>query len=633
MKKLIFLLPVFALAQTNLGTPVTVLPKSDGSAAGILRLRDSAVTPHYISFQTVASLGVNVTYSIDQLGFVNLPSHGLIVAPNPANTFGAYQIFRPLTYNPHLGSPCTDQWGNVVTQPLPVTGDSFGADDILLWNSTSPVMPSSGSCGTALAISGINGLNTNAYFYSQAGFGTESPYYNSVQSLLGGMYAMTGFTTFGVVMLGQNSTPGTLLTCTNPFSSGVNNCPYQPGGAYKSIPFGGLAHISGSIYSYLNSTTGVWHNIDLSTTWTAGSGGAIYYNNGNVGIGTAIPSQRFTLSSGSILLDDLWGILWGGASTYISGSSASNYLSMSTNSLERLRIVSNGSVLIGASSDDGSGALLQVTGDASVHAITAATQFQSKQTTASLAFSTNNGNFQVDGLGNISIAGTGSIINVNGSTGGVNIVYNTAAQSIQSVGGIKASQGYNVGTYGGSTTQVINSSGQWVGSAIYSAGTNIGISSGTISTSATPSFTSVQTTSTTSTLSFSTANGNFQVDGLGNISIAGAGSVIAINGSTGGLNITADVAYNSIQSVGGAYFNLGSYNTVGLTIKAAGYQNVDLIQIFDHSNNKIVSVGSAGTVNAPGFNMNSTGGITVSGSSGVTSATCTQWTYGICTHS
>ena len=309
MKKLIFLLPIFAFAQTNLSTPVTILPKSDDSATGILRLRDLAATPHYINFQTVAALGSNVTYSIDQLGFVNLPSHGLIVAPNPANTFGAYQIFRPLTYNPYLGSSCTDQWGNIVTQPLPVTGDSFGANDILLWDSTSSVMPSSGSCGAALPINYIHGLNTNAYLYARAGLATDSPYYNSVQSLLGGMYAMTGFTTYGVVMMGQNSTPDIPLTCTNPFSSGGNNCPYQPGGAYKNIPFGGLAHTSGSIYSYLNSTTGVWHNIDLSTTWAAGSGGAIYYNGGNIGIGTINPGAKVTSTGDFFVTNKSYGII------------------------------------------------------------------------------------------------------------------------------------------------------------------------------------------------------------------------------------------------------------------------------------------------------------------------------------
>jgi hypothetical protein len=357
------------------------------------------------------------------------------------------------------------------------------------------------------------------------------------------MYAMTGFTTFGVVMLGQNSTPGTLLTCTNPFSSGVNNCPYQPGGAYKSIPFGGLAHISGSIYSYLNSTTGVWHNIDLST----------------VGIGTGVSS-----------LNSLTGGL----------SLTGTYLTVTPS---------------------GSAINLALPQSIATTATPAFVSVQSTSTTSALSFSTANGNFQVDGLGNISIAGTGSVINVNGSAGGVNIANDTNGNSIQTIGGVKASQGYNVGTYGGSTTQVINSSGQWVGSAIYSAGTNIDISSGTISTSATPSFTSVQTTSTTGTLAFSTANGNFQVDGLGNISLAGTGSVINVNGSAGGLNITNDTNGASIQSVGGINLNLGAAATTGFTIHQYSGASVDAFDLINSLSTTIFKIGSLGTVTAPGF--------------------------------
>ena len=50
---------------------------------------------------------------------------------------------------------------------------------------------------------------------------------------------------------------------------------------------------------------------------------------------------------------------------------------------------------------------------------------------------------------------------------------------------------------------------------------------------------------------FQTSNGDFVVDGQGNVSLGGSGSTLAINGSTGGVNVTADTALNSIQSVGG----------------------------------------------------------------------------------
>ena len=53
------LLAAVAAAQTNLVTPVTVLPRSDHSDTGELRFRDQQTSPHYIGFKAPASIGSN----------------------------------------------------------------------------------------------------------------------------------------------------------------------------------------------------------------------------------------------------------------------------------------------------------------------------------------------------------------------------------------------------------------------------------------------------------------------------------------------------------------------------------------------------------------------------------------------
>ena len=51
-----------ALAQTNLTTPVTVLPKADHSTTGELRFRDQQTTFHYVAFKAPSSISSNVTW-------------------------------------------------------------------------------------------------------------------------------------------------------------------------------------------------------------------------------------------------------------------------------------------------------------------------------------------------------------------------------------------------------------------------------------------------------------------------------------------------------------------------------------------------------------------------------------------
>ena len=150
----------------------------------------------------------------------------------------------PITYHPHLGPACTDQWGNPVQQPLPLNGlGGFGTNDAIIWVGQSASIPPSG-CGAAIPVQNDWGLMTNSYWFARGGFATDVVAYNSIQSLLGGFYAKLGYTADQGLYLANHATSATL---NNPASG-----------------YGALAHKAGSEYYYYNDTGSAWHVFDFA---------------------------------------------------------------------------------------------------------------------------------------------------------------------------------------------------------------------------------------------------------------------------------------------------------------------------------------------------------------------------------
>lgn len=226
---------------------------------------------------------------------------GYVVSQTNVNTSGGYVDFSGITYNPYLGAQCLDQWGNLVQQPLPLNGYSgFPTTDIILWATTSPSMPSNGSCGAPLPVSPVLtvdgvpnqqwGLATNGYFFPRGGLATDNPAFNSIQSLLGGMYAKLGFTSDQAFYLKTNGAPNT------------------PAANYGGIAYAGAAVGSGLTYEFYNASSGSWTNVNLASGGGGGGGSpgspndSIQTNSGGVFTGyswlTVNTSGQYVVSNG-----------------------------------------------------------------------------------------------------------------------------------------------------------------------------------------------------------------------------------------------------------------------------------------------------------------------------------------------
>ena len=400
-----------------------------------------------------------------------LPGYGVFPA---ATQKGGYMDYSQVVYPPSGSTPCYDAYGNLATWPNGLTGATYatytawsnvtpysqdaivtysgsayyavtantnevptnptywaqmggivgaGLSDVIVWNGPSPLQGYAGGspyhingtpCNAPPLTNPLNGLNVSSYVFARYGFATDVSSPNAIQIFTGGAQAESYFA-------GALYYAGTVTHCCGTISA--------------------VEHLGG--YLALNPTAGV----------VGGGSGC-----------TSIASCNNPLIPGESLTE---GLLYEESTTH--------HMTIYDSANWREVAYWNDSPTFGT---------------------VTAPEFSSTATGAAISFQTNNTCIQIDGQGDISVACTGDILN-NSSTGGFSAPFNSARNVYSTAGGFEST----------------------------GAGTNI---------------------------TFSTANSAFEVDGQGNLSLGGTGSVLAINGSTGGLNVTADTAANSIQTVGGA---------------------------------------------------------------------------------
>ena len=114
----------------------------------------------------------------------------VIQTSSGASGAGGYIDLPQITYP---NESCLDIYGNPVNQPIPPSGaNAFGANDVVMWNSPSPLAGvSPPGCATAFTVQTNTGLNLNTYLLAMGGLATTDAQYNSIQSLTGGMWAQS----------------------------------------------------------------------------------------------------------------------------------------------------------------------------------------------------------------------------------------------------------------------------------------------------------------------------------------------------------------------------------------------------------------------------------------------------------
>lgn len=246
-----------------------------------------------------------LTIGVGQLLATPMVSSIGLVTNGGLGDYGNYVQFTPITY-PSL--TCLDSYGDQVGIPAHApSGPTFGPNDLLLWNSLSPlpVTTGPGGCPTALPPNLDYGLNTNGYFFARAGFATDIGAFNSFHSLVGGFTGATfesgGFYPPGTVThccgtltdykylgghmaMGHSDGPpavGTIATVNNPligFEGLIQGMFYWDDTLHRPQvydgtvwgPFGGGSGPTGPQYSIqTNSPIGSFHG-DLNFTYVPG---------------------------------------------------------------------------------------------------------------------------------------------------------------------------------------------------------------------------------------------------------------------------------------------------------------------------------------------------------------------------
>ena len=173
--------------------------------------------------------------------------------------------------------------------------------------------------------------------------------------------------------------------------------------------FGDGSNLSG----ITTNPAGANKQIQFNNSSNFGASSNFVFDNGKVGIGTDVPSQKLTIDTGNIQLTNGYQIQWGDADTAIFGNASSDYVRVKTAGLDRFAIDSSGKVGVGTISPNHK---LTVIGDISASVNISASAFYGDGSNltgiaATLDQVTDNGNTTTNAL-------TASALNLTGLSAG-----------------------------------------------------------------------------------------------------------------------------------------------------------------------------------------------------------------------
>jgi len=487
---------------------------------------------------------------------------GYGVVQNVANTKGGYFDFAPVTYNPYdSGTPCLDFWGNVVNQPLPLNGLSgFGANDTIMWVSTSPSMPASGSCGAPLPVNTTYGLNINSYIFPRGGMATDLNRYNAINALTGGVTA-------GSVTAGVLYPAGTVTNCCGTLSVPTYLGGYMQMGISNGVPSAGtIATVNNPFTggSGLEAGTFYWDSglaaprVYNGTTWGyfGGSGGTPAFSVITSGTNT---SAAMSVGTGASLTSTGTGIFdvhaGGATSPAQTGTAAGIPATCAVGQTYFASDATAGKNLYFCTATNTWTQMVSSGGGAAFSAITGGTNNGGAAmvvgSTSSLTVS-GSGTINANLINGAVLPASGSIVKTNGSLQAVASAYTDIVllwASGSCVGYLKndgtCSSSTGVTSITGTTNQVIASAstGAVTLSLPQSINTTAAVTFGTVTTGGSAG--TFVSGATGTNFSFANNNGNFSANGNGAVSAVG---VYSSTGASGGFNVTTATAYNAVQA-------------------------------------------------------------------------------------
>jgi hypothetical protein len=336
----------------------TSSPSSD------LHVADNDITA-YNSAATDGQLGAGSTLFVEQTGGSNTALSQIVFQPRAG--YGYNRIINSGGSAPYMAIATNnaermrvDASGNVgigTSSPqsgLEVSATAVGAITVPLTVSNQDTSVTGTGVGIGFVVDGV----ANAFGAQIEAERTASAYHASALKFRtrdtsgGGLLERMRIDSGGNVGIGTGSPAAVLdVVASSGGDKGVRVKNTGLGRAAVEIDAGGT---STAKLGFLNQGTSTGQ-INSSTTVPFIFSGANSTermridSSGNVGIGTSSPARSLDVN-GVIRVADNTPVEWGGVTTRISGSSASNTLFFSTNNTERMRIDSGGNVGIGTSS-------------------------------------------------------------------------------------------------------------------------------------------------------------------------------------------------------------------------------------------------------------------------------------------